>query len=190
MLIQRAILATNIFLRHSRPYSTEKPIKQLSKVVHPEAFLKVNSSWKLRIRPYDLFDCQDSNLIRASLFPISTAALESNVNIDDYKLEFIGYETRMTIEADATTAEAEQADLLCVLEVPIKSNITIKAAQSVEIQGINGAIVNIECVGDILTKNLTQSHALKLISRAGNISCEGNTVSEQVNLRVFGDNVS
>lgn len=181
---------SNIFIRHLRPYSTEKPIKQLTKVVHPEVFLKINSAWRLHIRPYDLLDCQDGNLIRASLYPTNTAALESDTKLDEYKLDFIGYEARMTIEAGSTNVEAEKADLLCVLEVPVKSNLTIKAARSVKIRGIGGALVKIDSVGDITTKNMTQSHALQMVSRAGDIVCEGNTVADKANLRVFADNVS
>lgn len=198
MFLQKLLqLPTSTFVRQTRRlYSTTKSIKEFCQVIDPRAFIKINSIWNLRIRPYDLLDCQDGNLIRASLQPIDTSTTLDTLDVDvnAIKLDIEGKPNRITIQAGLSEGEVASSSALdkviCVLDVPVKSNLTIRSEQGVDVQNLGGALVDIECNGSIRTKNMQQAHALRLESKAGNIDCEGNTLTDQIQLKVYGGNVS
>lgn len=201
MFLQKLLLfSTNTFVgRHSqRLYATTKPIKELYKVIGPKAFIKINSIWNLRIRPYDLLDCQDGNLLRASLVPIGTTIDKLGIDANAFELDIVGISNRISIQAgfgdndvDDVIASATALDnVMCILEVPVKSNLTVRCEQGVDIQNMGGLMVDIECNGNIRTKNMQQACMLTLESKSGSIECEGNTLTEDMQLRVYGDNVS
>lgn len=186
MFLRSLLAPSTTFICQNKYYSVAKPLIELYGKAHTNVLIKVESTLKLVIRP----ELEDGQLIRASLLPIDPV---DDIRVESYVLDIKpkdSFEGKV-IKAGLSDGVSAGADnVLCVLDVPVNSSLLVLAKQTVDVQNINGRVVNITSIGDIRTRNLQQTDILKLESKGGCIECDGHTMSEKINLRVYGFNVS
>lgn len=157
--------------------------------MNPYSAIQINTSFHLQIRPYDLLDCPASNLVRASLVPLGqTPQNSADLTSDSYRLSIEVNENDVEIKADTNDGK-NASDIVCILEVPVKASLRVTANESVDIQSTYGDELEVCGRGDISTKNI-QAVSLALKSLEGCITCNGNTLARNIDLKVYGDQVS
>lgn len=165
--------------------------------VYPFSNIKITSNYHLNIKPYDLLDCPDGNLLRISLQPknpsdgISTkvtsflASFDATVKIDDQNVVI---DTMDDLGTQVNADELANA-VVCVIEVPVKANLKVSGKRDICINNMYSDDINvITNDGDLTTKNI---HAinLNLATQNGNIRCEGTTLAQKIDIRSHGKKV-
>ncbi|XP_031632824.1 protein FAM185A [Contarinia nasturtii] len=161
--------------------------------VYPFPNIKITSNYHLNIKPYDVLDCPDGNRLRISLkskdiSKISSkvagflASFDATVKIDEHNIVID------TVDDLGTQVNADELAnaVVCLIEVPIKSNLKVASKRDVNIENMYSDDINvITNDGDVTTKNIHSIH-LNLIAQNGNIQCEGTTVSQKTDIRSYG----
>ncbi|XP_063708284.1 protein FAM185A [Culicoides brevitarsis] len=136
-----------------RRFST-KIVKEIS----PYSKIKINGGFNYKIKPFDLFECQDSNKLRVSFeTPAESTEQLPKVQITDNHVEL--------------TDSGANKNLCCLLEVPIKSDLTVKTSQNVSISDLYSDLLDIEAK-NVRTKNIHGTD-IKISTNGGEISCTG-----------------
>lgn len=167
--------------------------------VYPFSNIKITSNYHLSIKPYDLLDCPDGNLLRISLksklqslesslteqIAESIANFDACVQIDDHNIVID------TVDDLSTQINADELGnaVYCLVEVPVKSNLKVSSRRDVTIQNMYSDEVNVIAYdGDVTTKNL-HTVTLNLTAQNGNIRCDGTTLAHKVEARCNGRKV-
>lgn len=159
------------------------------KTVEPYSNIKIVSNYDLVVKPYDVLECQDSNLLRVSLTPKNNIELNEDLNFSpsiNINNENIEINTENYVKS---ISEKIVNSVNCVIEIPVKSNLKIFCNKNIAIEQLHGEIISLssDC-GNIQTKNLQSVH-LNLLAKNGNIRCDGMTLAHQIDIQVFGEKV-
>uniref|UniRef100_A0A182M9K0 DUF4097 domain-containing protein n=1 Tax=Anopheles culicifacies TaxID=139723 RepID=A0A182M9K0_9DIPT len=170
--VSRAALTSCI---RSRTFSTTKlnwtAIKTLQEKVNPYAKIHIDCAYDLKIIPYDLLDCPDSNILKATV--------KQGSNVDSLAIK-ISDET-VTITGDPNTGGTE-----CTLEVPIKADLQIRNNGTTSIANLYSDEIEVVGTGDIETRSLRSTN-ITLNSTAGNVACQGITLAQNVTVTTTGN---
>lgn len=173
--------------------------RSIVRQVYPYSNIKITSNYHLNIKPYDILDCPDGNLLRITLQPKPHAMdstptkqinefianFDATIQIDDHNIVID------TIDDLSSQVNADElANAVEVLfEVPVKSNLKVCSRRDVNIESMYGDEINVIAYdGDVQTKNI-HTVALNLIAQNGNIRCLGNTLAHKVECRSHGQKV-
>lgn len=166
--------------------------------VYPFPNIKITSNYHLNIKPYDVLDCPDGNLLRISLQPkeitnekitskvtMVLANFDAAVQIDDQSIVIDTIDNLGTqVNADELANAVE-----CLIEVPIKSNLKVTSKRDVSIQNMYSDDINVTTNdGDVKTKNI-HSVSLNLSAQNGHIQCDGTTLAKKMDVRSHGQKV-
>lgn len=181
---------TNTFTGHRRSIVHQ---------VHPFSNIKITSNFHLNIKPYDLLDCPDGNLLRISL-QSKQQSLESTSKqqISDFIAKFdatvqihdhsIVIDTIDNLTTHINVDELANA-VYCLIEVPVKSNLKVSGQRDVNIENMYSDEVNVIAHdGDVTTKNI-HVVALNLTTQNGHIRCDGTTLAHKIEARSNGQKV-
>lgn len=190
--IGRRFLISNI--RHLSQSVDQSIVRQ----VDPFSNIKITSNYHLKVKPYDLLDCPDGNLLRISLTakesiePIKQKVIEfiasfnADVRVDDQNIAVD------TVDNLASQVNADELvnSVVCLIEVPVKANLKVTGQRDVNIQNLYSDEINIATNdGDITTKNLHTKN-LSLTAQHGNVRCEGSTLAHKMDVRSYGEKVN
>uniref|UniRef100_A0A182NCE4 Adhesin domain-containing protein n=1 Tax=Anopheles dirus TaxID=7168 RepID=A0A182NCE4_9DIPT len=152
----------------NRPISTStciwNAVKTIQEVIDPYAKIHINCSYNLKIVPYDLLDCPDSNILKATV--------KQDTDVDSFAVQIS--DKTVTITNDPSAGGAE-----CILEIPIKADLRIHNQGNTSLADLYSDEIEIVGSGNIETKSL-RSTSIKLCSTAGNIACRGITLAQSV----------
>lgn len=168
--------------------------------VYPFPNIKITSNYHLNIKPYDVLECPDGNLLRISLQPKANAT--TNTPTTSKVTKFLANfdaavqidEQNIVIETVDDLGTQVNADELanaveCLIEVPIKSNLKVASKRDVNIQNMYSDDINVMTNdGDVNTKNI-HSVCLSLVAQNGNIQCDGTTLAKKMDVRCHGQKV-
>ncbi|XP_055320037.1 uncharacterized protein LOC129577288 [Sitodiplosis mosellana] len=193
-IIGRNLIAS--MARHPRHLSQSSAASASRSIVHqvyPFPNIKITSNYHLNIKPYDVLDCPDGNLLRISLQPKETTKITSKVTaflanfdaaiqIDDQNIVIDTVDDLGTqVNADELANAVE-----CLIEVPIKSNLKVASKRDVNIQNMYSDDINVTTNdGDVKTKNI-HSVSLSLVAQNGHIQCDGTTLAKKMDVRSHG----
>lgn len=180
-------------IRHSSSVTPRSIVRQ----VYPFANIKITSNYHLSIKPYDILDCPDGNLLRISLQQTELSksvsskvakflsSFDASVQIDEKNIVID------TVDDLGTQVNADELGnaVVCLIEVPVKSNLKVISKRNVTIQNMYSDDINVSTNdGDVTTKNI---HAvnLNLTAENGNIQCEGTTLASKMEVRCHGTKV-
>lgn len=166
--------------------------------VYPFANIKITSNYHLNIKPYDVHDCPNGNLLRISLQPkdpnASTttdkitefiANFDATVQIDDQN---VAIDTVDDLGTQVTADELANA-VACLIEVPVKANLKVSSKRDISIQNMYSDDINVQSKdGDVTTKNIHSTN-LSLTTENGNIRCDGTTLAHKMDVRCHGEKV-
>lgn len=184
-------------VRHQSSKAAQNATKSIVHQVYPYSNIKINSNYHLNIKPCDPIDYPEGNLVLISLQAKQAADVlsepvkkfmekfDAKVQIDDQNVLID------TVDDLGTQVKADELanSVVCVIEVPVKANIKVTSKRDVSIQGLSNDDINVIAKdGDLTTKNI-QSTNLSLITRNGNINCEGTTLAQKADIRSHGDKV-
>ncbi|XP_035897251.1 uncharacterized protein LOC118505498 [Anopheles stephensi] len=145
-------------------------IKTVQEKVHPYSKIRINCAYNLKIVPYDLLDCPDSNILKATV--------KQGSNTDGLAVKIS--DKTVTITGDPTAGGTE-----CVLEVPIKADLHIHNNGTTSIANLYSDEIEVVGTGDIETQSLRSTN-ITLNSTAGSIACRGITLAENVSATTTG----
>lgn len=141
--------------------------KQITERVHPFSHINVNLKGvsQLRILPYDLLDCPDANILRAT---VTSDAVESGVAIQV-----------QDNDVNVTNEGSEATEIL--LEIPVKADLTVESDGALEVSDLHSDQLAVKTAKGIKTKNL-RSENIQLHS-GGNVECRGLTLGYRVQIK-------
>lgn len=145
-------------------------IKTVQEKVDPYTKIHINCAYELKIVPYDLLDCPDSNLLKATV--------KQGSNVDSLAVKIT--DKTVTITSDPSAGGCE-----CILEVPIKADLQIRNDGSTTIANLYSDEIDVVGTGNIETRSLRSTN-IQLCSTAGNIACQGITLAENVTATTVG----
>lgn len=167
--------------------------------VYPFSNIKITSNYILNIKPYDILDCPDGNLLRISLRHKQTeieasisekvtkllSNFDATVQIDDQNIVIDTVDDLSThVHADDLGNAVE-----CFIEIPVKSNLKVTGKRDVSIQSMYSDDIVVSTLdGNVITKNI-HSVNLSLTAENGNIQCEGITLAHKMDVRSYGSKV-
>lgn len=154
------------------------------KTVNPYSNVTVSTNYDLIVKPYDVLECQDSNLLRVSFHSKNN----EKIDVPDFSPSIDINNENVDINTGNKSVNA-QNNFSCLIEVPVKSNLKIVCGKNVAIEQLHGEEIFITSKnGNIQTKNI-QSVNLNLLAENGNVRCDGTTLAHKVDVQVFGDKV-
>lgn len=171
----------------------------LTRQVDPYSNIKITSSYHLNVRPYDVYECPDGNLLRISLQPLDnqpktelSAELEqfiknfnASIKIDEQNIII---DTKDELNKQSTVHKLSNS-IVCLIEVPVKANLKVCGHRDVSIENLySDDILVTTSDGNINTKNIHSTN-LSLSAEHGNIVCKGSTLAQKMDVRTYGDKV-
>ncbi|XP_059620196.1 uncharacterized protein LOC132264127 [Phlebotomus argentipes] len=140
--------------------------KQVVEKIHPFSHINVNFGKvsRVKILPYDLLDCPDANILRATVSDdsaFSIRVLGNDVNVDC---------------ADQPGASE------VTLEIPVKADLSVKSDGALELSDLHSDKLAVSTSGGISTRNL-RSESIRLHSERGDIVCQGLTQGFHVQIK-------
>uniref|UniRef100_A0A182K653 Adhesin domain-containing protein n=1 Tax=Anopheles christyi TaxID=43041 RepID=A0A182K653_9DIPT len=144
--------------------------KTVQEKVHPYTKIHINCAYNLKIVPYDLLGCPDSNILKATV--------KQGGNVDSLAVKIT--DKIVTITSDPNAGGSE-----CILEVPIKADLQIRNDGSTSIANLYSDEIEVVGTGNIETRSLRSTN-INLCSTAGNIACQGITLAENVTATTSG----
>lgn len=142
--------------------------------VDPYSKIKIVSSHNLKIIPYDLILCPNSNILR-----IKNA---NNELFDDQDVEIKIADDKIYINS----CSAKITEI--VLEVPVKALLSVETKGDISLKNVHSDFIDLIAGGDILTKNL-RSIKITLNSKNGNIYTKGLTLAQNINITTLKNGV-
>lgn len=173
--------------------------RSIVRQVYPFSNIKITSNYHLNIKPYDLLDCPDGNLLRITLQPKSQSVgstptkqitdfidkFDATIQIDDHNIVID------TVDNLGTQVNADELAnaVYCLIEVPVKSNLKVCSKRDVCVQDMYSDELNVIAHdGDVQTKNV-HTGVLSLTTQNGDIRCDGTTLAHKVEARSHGQKV-
>lgn len=171
----------------------------LIRQVDPYSNIKITSSYHLNVRPYDLYDCPDANLLRISLQPLENDSktkvspeleqfiknFNASIKIDEQNIII---DTKDELNKQSTVHKLSN-NIVCLIEVPVKANLKVCGHRDVSIENLySDDILVTTSDGNINTKNIHSAN-LSLTAEHGNIVCKGSTLAQKMDVRTHGDKV-
>lgn len=147
-------------------------IKEVQKIVDPFSSIRVSSNIPIQIKPYDFLECPDSNFFRARLHGCNFAKQKKAqmfVEIDGKNIKVVN------------TYKGDGESPVCVLEIPVRSDLKVEAEDSVNIADMYSDYIKVEAEKDITTSNL-KSSTLDLGSENGKIQCLGLILAHRIDV--------
>jgi len=150
---------------------SSQTVSSIVKKVNPFTKIKINGNLSYKIQPYDLFECQDSNLLRATIIdPTKSKVLDSlKINVKDNEVEIF----------DSHSDE----NTWCLLEVPIKADFFISITGDTEISNLHCDFLESQS-RHIRTKDINGSE-IKIQSQGA--ECLGLLLGQDVTINVDGN---
>jgi hypothetical protein len=145
--------------------------------VNPNVRIVIDSKHNLIIKPFDLLDCPDGNLLRASVS--STGAARNILDIKHLNENIVEIKSNSSDEDD---------NVVYHLEVPVKADLNIRSLGNVDVSNMFNEMISIESAKDIRTQNLNSSSIL--LKSDGNIECAGITLGQTIEIATKSDGVS
>lgn len=191
MTIRRHMVKS--IIRHSSSVTPRSIVRQ----VYPFSNIKITSNYNLNIKPYDVLDCPDGNLLRITLqqkelsgtvsakLTKFLSSFDASVQIDEQNIVID------TVDDLGVQVNADELgnSVICSIEVPVKSNLKVTSKRNVNIQNMYSDDINVTTNdGDVITKNI-HSVNLSLSADNGNIRCEGTTLAKKMEVRSHGTKV-
>lgn len=192
--LKHTFVAFDYFLTKSLSTTTKSHpnLPSIIREVYPYSNILITTKYNLSIRPFDLLDCQDSNLLRFTLENASNFgkpdienALQSAISIDDKNVYI---DTNNCLLDNGTNVN----EISYLIEVPVRACLHIKAENKVTLENLYGDEICVRTSGegaDIKTKNL-QAVKLNFETNGGDIFCDGTTLAHQTDIKVQNNNVS
>ncbi|XP_055917145.1 uncharacterized protein LOC129949609 [Eupeodes corollae] len=178
MLLLRNPSILTSFARNFHKIALTQPniLNQQVEKVDSYSKIKINSQISVKIRPYNVHECQDSNLLRATI----RGAADSKSDDAQLDVKIHDKDVEITSKTSSTRKDAEQ--LVCLLEVPIRADILIDTDSEVSIADMYCEELNVTSSKDINTKNV-RSTTIDLLSKNGNIQCNGLLLGQKINIK-------
>ncbi|XP_055838639.1 uncharacterized protein LOC129906763 [Episyrphus balteatus] len=151
-------------------------LNQQVEKVDPYSKIKINSQINVKIRPYNVLECQDSNLLRATI----RSAVDGKPSKAQLDVKIKNKNVEITSKTTSTGKEAEE--LVCLLEVPIRADLLIDTESEVSIADMYCEELNVISNKNIDTKNV-RSTTVDLFSKNGNINCNGLLLGQKINIK-------
>ena len=182
-------------LRHLKPiiksnslfYSnlnTQNIIKEIVKKVDPFTLINITSAFNVRIRPFDLHECPDANMVRARIITNNQNLNDGHINLDIKITDKI-----VDIISEMKNTSGTEEMMTCLLEIPIKSNLNIESNGSIEISDMYSDSIKAKATKNLSTKNL-QSSSICLVAIDGNLNCNGTTLAQTLDIHTRNKGVS
>lgn len=186
-------------LKHhlARQLSVSSVALSVIEQVSSYANIKIASDYHLTIRPYDVVECPDSNLLRITLQPRDATAQASpkvagtianfkpTVQIDEQN---IVVDTRDTAGQHLTTGELNSL-VYCLVEVPVQANLKVQSQRDVQVERMHSDDITVTTNDGNIATNGVHAANLSLVAQNGSIHCGGSTISQNMDLRTYGDKV-
>lgn len=181
----------------ARHISVSSALTATTKQIPTYSNIKITSNFHLAIKPYDVVDCPDSNLLRISLQPrsITTPPSTKIANaIANFQPVIEVNDQNITVDTldsfnHQLNVDELSSHIYCLIEVPIRANLKVLSQRDVHIDNMHSDDINVNTnEGNIATKSVHATN-LNLISQHGAIHCSGSTLSQKMDLRTHGDKV-
>lgn len=137
-------IARNISSSSSSTTTSTSELRSIVRQVYPFSNIEITCNYNLNIKPYDVLECPNGNLLRVSLETKSNNKLASKKfakilsNLD--AIVQIADENIVINTVDALDIEVDTDELTnafeCLIEVPIKSNLKVTGERDVNIQNM------------------------------------------------------
>lgn len=177
LLLRSPLVLANLSRKFHKIALTQPNIlNQCTEKVDSYSKIKINSQISVKIKPYNVHECQDANLLRATLRG-STETKQSAAQLD---VKINGKNVEITSKKSSTDKEGEQ--VVCLLEVPIRADLLINTDSEVSISDMYCEELNVVSSKDINTKNV-RSTTVDLLSKNGNIQCQGLLLGQKMNIK-------
>lgn len=151
----------------------------IKKTVDPFSKIHVSSKMNLKIQPYDLLDCPDGNLLRASVIKNSNL---KNHYISSKNFDIQVKDNNIKIQTNINNNDINE-NYTCILEVPVRSDLNINTNNNIEVKEMHSDSINlISSNGNIETRNL-RSTLISLHSKNGNINCKGLLLGQKTSIK-------
>ncbi|XP_055686588.1 uncharacterized protein LOC129791939 [Lutzomyia longipalpis] len=170
----RRILSSSILQRISAQKSVkfhtsttrEQRKKEFTEKVHPFSQINVNLKGVqlVKILPFDLLDCADANILRATA--TSDEDKEPHVSID--------------IQDKDVNVESHPGVSEVLLEIPVKADLSVAADGKLDVADLHSDRISVSTSSGISTRNL-RSESIELHSK-GDIVCRGLTLGYKVRI--------
>ncbi|XP_055543748.1 uncharacterized protein LOC129729262 [Wyeomyia smithii] len=142
--------------------------KEILNKVDSYSRIKVKCNYNLKIVPYDLLDCPDSNLLKII---VPNTDREPEVKISG---------------KDVSIVDSGDAPVSCFLQIPIKADLAVENLGNTTISELYSDTVYVQSGGNIDTKNL-RCTGINVRSNGGDISCRGTTLAQTVSVLTGGE---
>lgn len=161
----------------------------VTKTVDRFASIKICSNCQVKIKPYNIHECPDGNLLRVSLRSLNSDGSEQLEELDRFKPSIVIDGRDVTI--DTKLLQTEHLDAVeCLIEVPVAANLSVTGERNVSIENSLCDSIRVSSTnGNIATKSV-RSKLLELSSANGNIDCNGMTIAQNINIRTSGKKVN
>lgn len=165
------------------------PLGAVTKTVDPFSNIKIGSKCHVTIKPYNIHECPDGNLLRISLRSINNeAGSECGSEFEQFSpsIEIDGE----NVAIDTNLQRTQQIDAIeCLIEVPVAANLNVNGKRNISIENSLCDTISVtSSTGNIATKSV-QSKSLELIAENGNIECNGMTLAQKIDIRTNGNKV-
>lgn len=166
------------------------PLGAVTRTVDPFASIKISSKCQVTIKPYNIHECPDGNLLRVSLGSTNKdGSTEWAKELDQFRpsIDIDGG----NVAIDTGFQPTGQHDAVeCVIEVPVAANLSVNGERNVSIEDSLCDTISVTSThGNIATKSV-RSKSLALTAENGNIDCSGMTLAQEIDIRTNGNKVS
>lgn len=170
--------------------ASNAPLGAVTRTVHPFASIQICSKCQVTIKPYNVHECPDANLLRVSLRSTNKGeSTEWAKKVDQFRpsIDIDGG----NVAIDTGFQPTEQLETVeCVIEVPVSANLSVSGERNVSIENSLCDTISVTSSrGNIATKSV-RSKSLSLTAENGNIDCSGMTLAQQIDIRTNGNKVS
>jgi hypothetical protein len=184
-------------------YKNLAQVNQVVRKVDPDSKINVKCNYDLEIKPYDLLDCPSSTCLRATVFdkndlemvPYDTTD-KPDPEILRVRLESLKDRTEVTDDLKisvhgntVTVSGGLTGDLKCILEVPVKSDLTVENKSHTSIEEMYTDYLDVVSDGDIRLKSV-RSVKMDLKSTAGHITTNGLILAQDIKAATEDDGAS
>lgn len=165
------------------------PLGAVTQTVDPFSSIKICSKCQVSIKPYNIHECPDGNLLRVSLRSISNdAAIEWANEFQQFRPSVDIDGSNVTIDTKLPSTKHFDA-VECLIEVPVAANLCVNGERNVSIENSLCDTISVtSSSGNIATKSV-KSKSLELTTENGDIECNGMTLAQRIDIRTNGNKV-
>lgn len=165
------------------------PLGAVTKIVDPFSSIKISSKYHVNIKPYNIHECPDGNLLRISF---RSFIKDENVKLVNEVEEFAAAidVDGANVSVDINSLSTAHLDAVeCLIEVPVAANLNVHGQRNVSVENSLCDVIDVSSAdGNIRTKSV-RSKSLDLNAQNGNIECIGMTLAQEINIRTNGNKV-